>query len=417
MGLYLKIFFEAMRQALDSLWNNKLRTFLSLLGITIGIFCIIAVKSAVDSLQQNIVDGFNELGNDVIYLDKMPWNEDPGENYWKYAKRPNPSYEDYTKIKEKSNKAKQTAFVIFTGGRIVKYKNSAVSNAFIMGATNEYAEIQSLELEKGRTLSLAEYNSGSNKVVLGFKVAESLFGNVDPIGREVKLFGQSYQVMGVLKSEGENVFNFINFDDVLWVGYPNITRFVNTNDESTVGRMLCAKALPGVEMQDFKGELTGIIRSNRRLSPREDNNFSINELSMLSQVMESVFGVINIAGFIIGIFALIVGMFSVANIMFVSVKERTSIIGIKKAIGAKPFVILLEFLIESIVLCLIGGLIGLGLVYVILKIISSAIPFEMGISFANMVIGVFSSIIVGIIAGIIPAIRASGLDPVEAIRN
>ncbi|HMS99142.1 MAG TPA: ABC transporter permease [Saprospiraceae bacterium] len=417
MGLYLKIFFEAMRQALDSLWNNKLRTFLSLLGITIGIFCIIAVKSAVDSLQQNIVDGFNELGNDVIYLDKMPWNEDPGENYWKYAKRPNPSYEDYTKIKEKSKKAKQTAFVIFTGGRIVKYKNSSVSNAFIMGATNEYAEIQSLELEKGRTLSLAEYNSGSNKVVLGFKVAESLFGNVDPIGREVKLFGQSYQVMGVLKSEGENVFNFINFDDVLWVGYPNITRFVNTNDESTVGRMLCAKALPGVEMQDFKGELTGIIRSNRRLSPREDNNFSINELSMLSQVMESVFGVINIAGFIIGIFALIVGMFSVANIMFVSVKERTSIIGIKKAIGAKRFVILLEFLIESIVLCLIGGLIGLGLVFVILKIISSAIPFEMGISFANMVIGVLSSIIVGIIAGIIPAIRASGLDPVEAIRN
>ena len=417
MGLYLKIFFEAMRQALDSLWNNKLRTFLSLLGITIGIFCIIAVKSAVDSLQQNIVDGFNELGNDVIYLDKMPWNEDPGENYWKYAKRPNPSYEDYTKIKEKSKKAKQTAFVIFTGGRIVKYKNSSVSNAFIMGATNEYAEIQSLELEKGRTLSLAEYNSGSNKVVLGFKVAESLFFFFYPIGREVKLFGQSYQVMGVLKSEGENVFNFINFDDVLWVGYPNITRFVNTNDESTVGRMLCAKALPGVEMQDFKGELTGIIRSNRRLSPREDNNFSINELSMLSQVMESVFGVINIAGFIIGIFALIVGMFSVANIMFVSVKERTSIIGIKKAIGAKRFVILLEFLIESIVLCLIGGLIGLGLVFVILKIISSAIPFEMGISFANMVIGVLSSIIVGIIAGIIPAIRASGLDPVEAIRN
>lgn len=417
MGLYLKIFFEAMRQALDSLWNNKLRTFLSLLGITIGIFCIIAVKSAVDSLQQNIVDGFNELGNDVIYLDKMPWNEDPGENYWKYAKRPNPSYEDYLKIKEKSKKAKQTAFVIFTGGRIVKFKNNSVANAFIMGATNEYAEIQSLELEKGRTLSLAEYNSGSNKVVLGYKIAESLFGGIDPIGREVKLFGQSYQVMGVLKSEGENVFNFINFDDVLWIGYPNITRFVNTNDESSVGRMLCSKALPGVDMQDFKGELTGIVRSNRRLSPREDNNFSINELSMLSQVMESVFGVINIAGFIIGIFALVVGMFSVANIMFVSVKERTSIIGIKKAIGAKRFVILLEFLIESIVLCLIGGMVGLGLVYIILKIISAAIPFTMGISFTNMVIGVLSSIIVGIIAGIIPAIRASGLDPVEAIRS
>ncbi|MBK8699555.1 MAG: ABC transporter permease [Saprospiraceae bacterium] len=417
MGFYLKIFYESMRQAMDSLWNNKLRTFLSLLGITIGIFCIIAVKSAVDSLQQNIVEGFNELGNDVIYLDKMPWNEDPGQNYWKYAKRPNPSFGDYERIKEKSKNTKHVAFVIFTGGRVVKYKSNSVSNAFIMGSTYEYQEIQSLTLSKGRTLSQSEYHSASNKVILGYKVAESLFGSVDPVGREVKLFGQSYQVLGVLESEGDNVFNFINFDDVLWVGYPNITRFVNTTDESAVGRMLCAKAMPGTDMQDFKGELTGIVRANRRLSPREDDNFSINELSMLSQVMESIFGVINLAGFIIGVFALIVGMFSVANIMFVSVKERTNIIGIKKAIGAKRFVILLEFLIESVILCLIGGMIGLGLVYIILKIISSVIPFTMSISYTNMVIGVVSSIIVGIIAGIIPAIKASGLDPVEAIRN
>ena len=417
MGFYFKITFEAMRQAMDSLWNNKLRTFLSLLGITIGIFCIIAVKSAVDSLQQNIIDGFNELGNDVVYLDKMPWNENPDENYWKYAKRPNPSYKDYEKIKEKSKKAKDVAFVIFTGGRVVKYKSNAVSNAFIMGPTYEYAGIQSLQLDKGRSFTLSEYQSGGNKVVLGSKVASALFGGIEPVGREVKLFGQSYQVLGVLKSEGENVFNFINFDDVLWVSYPNVSRFVNTNDESMVGRMLCAKAQKGVEMSDFKGELTGIIRANRRLSPREDDNFSINELSMLAQVMDSVFGVINIAGFIIGIFALVVGMFSVANIMFVSVKERTNVIGIKKAIGAKRFVILLEFLIESIILCLLGGLIGLGLVYIILKIISTLIPFAMSISIFNLMLGLISSIIVGIIAGIIPAIKASGMDPVEAIRS
>jgi putative ABC transport system permease protein len=234
----------------------------------------------------------------------------------------------------------------------------------------------------------------------------------------VKLFGQTYTVLGVLKSEGENMFNFLNFDDVLWVSYPNITRFVNTNDNSNVGRMLCAKIMPNVDINDAKGELTGIVRARRHITPRAEDNFSINELSMLSEVMDKVFGVINAAGFFIGFFALIVGMFSVANIMFVSVKERTSIIGIKKAIGAKSSVVLLEFLIESVVLCIIGGLVGIAMVYGVLKLVSMAFPsFPMMLSIANIIIGVTVSVIVGIIAGIIPAIKASKMDPVEAIRS
>lgn len=416
MKVYIKIIYEAFRQAIESLWNNKLRTFLSLLGITIGIFCIITVKSAVNSLEDNIIKGFNELGSDVVYIEKQPWNENPDENYWKYAQRPNPSYNDFEKIKEKSKNTLYCSYVIFTGGRVVKYKSSSVANAFIMGTTPDYQRIQALEVVKGRVFTQNEYN-GSNKVVLGSKVAESLFGLVEPVGREVKLFGQSYQVLGVLKSEGENMFNFINFDDVLWITYPNITRFVNTNDDSQVGKMLNAKALPGVEMDDFKGELTGILRAERRLTPKEKDNFSINELSLLSQVLESVFGVMNVAGFIIGIFSLIVGMFSVANIMFVSVKERTSIIGIKKAIGAKNFIVLMEFLIESIILCIIGGAIGLIFVFGVLKAVTAITDFEMTVSLENILIGVITSIIVGIIAGIIPAIKASKMDPVEAIRS
>jgi putative ABC transport system permease protein len=418
LTLFIKIIFEAMRQALDSLWNNKLRTFLSLLGITIGIFCIISVKSAVDSLEKNIVDGFKELGNDVIYIDKNPWNEDPEENWWKYQKRPNPSFEDYEAIEKRSKKTSTASFVIFTGGHVVKYKSNAVSNAFIMGATYDYSEIKPVEFEKGRGFTQTEHSSGSNKLVLGYKVADALFGNVDPIGREVKLFGQTFSVLGVLKSEGENMFNFLNFDDVLWISYPTITRFVNTNDESQVGRMLCAKVMPNTDISEAKGELTGILRANRRIPPRTDDNFSINELSMLSEVLDKVFGVINIAGFFIGFFALVVGMFSVANIMFVSVKERTSIIGIKKAIGAKSSVVLLEFLIESIVLCIIGGLIGIAMVYGVLKLVSMAFPsFPMVLSIANILLGVSVSIAVGIIAGIIPAVKASNMDPVEAIRS
>lgn len=417
MSLAFKIFWESLLQALGSLRSNKLRTFLSLLGITIGIFCIIAVKSAVDSLQSNIVEGFNELGSDVIYLDKMPWNEDPGQNYWKYAKRPDPSMEDYKAIKNKSKLAEDASYTVFTGGRTIKHMSSSVSNAFIMGSTFEYASIQNMKIARGRYLTSHENETGANKVILGYKVYNELFPSIDGIGREVKLFGQDFQVIGSLESEGDNAFNFINFDDVIWMGFNTVKKYVNTKDESNVGRMLNIKAAKGVEMEELKGEIATIIRSERRLRPLEKDNFSLNELSLLSQVLDSVFKVLNLAGFIIGIFALVVGMFSVANIMFVSVKERTSIIGIKKAIGAKRLVILTEFLIEAVILCLIGGAIGLLLVFVALKVISLAIPFAMSMSLMNMVIGVIASVGVGIVAGILPALKASGMDPVEAIRS
>ena len=416
MIVFFKIVWESLQQALGSLRGNKLRTFLSLLGITIGIFCIITVKSAVDSLQANIVQGFNELGSDVIYLDKMPWNEDPGENYWKYAKRPDASYEDYTAIKKKSKLTENTSYTIFTGGRTVKHLTNSVSNAFIMGSTFEYASIQNLKIAEGRYFSTNEYETGANKVILGYKVYNELFKSLDGVGREVKLFGQDFQVIGYMESEGDNAFNFLNFDDVIWMGFNTVKKYVNVKDESTVGRMLNVKAVNGTEMAELKGEIASIIRSVRRLKPMEGDNFALNELSMLAEVLDKVFSVLNIAGFIIGIFALVVGMFSVANIMFVSVKERTSIIGIKKALGAKRYIILMEFLIEAIILCIIGGLIGLTLVFIILKIISMLIPFAMTMSLTNMAIGVFSSIIVGIISGILPALQASGMDPVEAIR-
>lgn len=413
----LKITYESIIQAIDSMAANKLRTFLSLLGITIGIFCIIAVKSAVDSLEANIKEGFNELGTDVIYLDKMPWNEDPGQNYWKYAKRPNPSYSDYEAILAKSKKAENASFTIFTGGKTVKFRSSAVSNTFIMGTTYEYQDIQNLDIVKGRYFTTSEYSAGANKIILGATIASTLFGSIEPVGREVKLFGQTYNVVGVLKPEGDNLFNFINFDEVLWVPFTNVKRFVNTNDDSMAGRLLNIKAKKDIDLEVLKGEITGIIRANRKLSPLTDNNFAMNEINMLSQVLDSVFGVINIAGLAIGIFALIVGMFSVANIMFVSVKERTSIIGIKKALGAKSFIVLMEFLIEAIILCLLGGLIGLALVYIILTGISTVIPFKMTLSLSNMAVGVTVSIFVGIISGFIPALRASNMSPVEAIRS
>jgi len=417
MKVLIKIIYESIRQALQSLVGNKLRTFLSLLGITIGIFCIIVVKSAVDSLENSIKSSFNELGSDVIYVQTMPWGEDPNQNFWKYAKRPEPSFKDFNSISEKSRLSEFTAYTVFTGGKTIKYKSSSVSNAFIMGATFDYKDIQNIDIENGRYFTQQEYNLGSNKIILGYQVAQALFNTLDPVGKEVKLFGQKYVVIGVLKSEGDNMFNILNYDEVMWVSFNNLKRFVNTNENSNVGKLLSIKARPNSDVEELKGELTSILRASRRLKPTEDENFALNELSMLSQVLDAVFGVMNLVGFLIGAFALIVGMFSVANIMFVSVKERTNIIGIKKALGAKRSIILLEFLIESIILCLIGGLMGLVFVIIVLKVISNLIPFEMFLSTTNVLIGIISSIVVGIISGIIPAIIASMLDPVVAMRG
>jgi putative ABC transport system permease protein len=412
----VKIFYESINQALQSLAANKLRTFLSLLGITIGIFCIIAVKSAVDSLQEGIVSGFNELGSDVIYVDKMPWSEDPGQNFWKYTRRPDPSQKDFERIKARSKLAQNASYAVFTGGKTVKYGSSSVENAFIMGTTPEYQEIQNLEIPRGRYFTPNEILNGANKLVLGFKVAEKLFTREDPVGKYVKLFGQKFQVVGILKEEGDNVFNFINFDEVLWVSFNTMKKYVNTGENSNIGKMLNVQAQPGVDLADLKSEVTGILRASRRLKPAEDDNFALNELSTLTSVLDSVFGVLNLVGFFIGIFSLIVGMFSVANIMFVSVKERTNIIGIKKALGAKRYIILLEFLIEATILCIIGGAIGIFLVWGIMELISLVIPFDMYLTLTNVMIGVLVSVLVGILSGIIPAFQAAKLDPVDAIR-
>lgn len=415
--VFVKIFYESALQALASLTGNKLRTFLSLLGITIGIFCIIAIKSSVDSLEDNILDGFEELGKDVIYVDKIPWNEDPGQNYWKYAKRPDPSFRDFEIIKEKSKYADKTSFTIFTGGRTVKYGSSSVSDAYIMGTTPDYADIQGVSVEQGRGFTQVEYANGSNKLVLGSAVAESLFNTIDPVGKEVKLFGQKYQVIGVIKAEGDNPFNFINFDEVMWVTYNNVRRFVNVSDKSMVGKLLNVKAREDIGTKELKGEVASLLRRSRRLKPIEENNFALNEMSTLATVIQGVTGALNVAGGIIGFFSLVIGMFSVANIMFVSVKERTNIIGIKKAIGAKHYFILLEFLVEAVILCLIGGLFGLVFVWGALTAVSRLADFPMSLSVYNIALGLGISILVGILSGIIPALMASRLDPVVAMRG
>lgn len=415
-----RILSESIAQAMQQLVGNKLRSFLSLLGITIGIFCIIGVFSAVDSLENNIRSSFDKLGQDVVYLDKISWAEDPGRNFYKYLRRPAVTFGDYKVIKERSKLAENTAFYTGIGRRVAKFRSTSVERAYLFAVTLEFADVFNTEMGKGRFFSPSEYQYGSNKVVLGAEVAEALFGSLDPIGKTIKVSGRNLEVIGVLEKSGESIVNVMNFDPVLMITYQLGRKMANLTNRNQMfsNTSVAIKAVSGVSTAFLKDEVTGILRGHRRLKPAEADNFSLNELSILSGILDGFFNVLNILGIFIGGFATLVGMFSVANIMFVSVKERTRIIGIKKALGAKSAYILLEFLIESITLCILGGIVGLVLILGVLQVLSSQFDsFEFVLSMGNVLLGVVLSVVIGVLAGMIPALQAARMDPVEAMRR
>lgn len=418
MTTILKIFTESVNQALQQLFSNKLRSFLSLLGVTIGIFCIIGVQAAVDSLEDNIRGSFDKLGDDVVYVTKFSWAEDPGQNYWKWMRHPNPSYKDYKALVKNLRYADLVSYHVVLGLKTIKYRSNSVENAAVVGATYEYDEMLNFEYEKGRYFSQSEYNYGSNKCVLGYTIADELFGSIEPIGKKVKVLGRTLEVIGVLKGTGDDLVSVMNFDEVILVSYELAKNMANLKSNNAFGNaLLSVKAAEGVGLDQIKDDITGSLRAHRRLKPLEDNNFAMNNLSLLTGILDSIFDVISLVGFVIGIFAILIGVFSVANIMFVSVKERTNIIGIKKALGAKRYMILLEFLVESVLLCILGGAIGLLLVQIIIKVLSNVLEFEMYLSLDNILVGVIWSLGIGILSGVIPAYQAASMDPVEAIRS
>lgn len=402
--------------ALQELWKNKLRTFLSLFGITIGIFCIIGVLATVNSLEQNIQNEVKSLGSNTLYVDKWDYSAGGGPNFpwWKYVNRPYPKYEELGQIKERTPSAKYAAFKIDVSD-ILEYDNYQLSGINIYGVSEEFNKIQPFDLAAGRYLSEMDFNLGSPTGVIGYEAAEKLFLAPErAIGKMIDCRGKKVLIAGVIKKQGKTMIGGWQFDQSLIVSY----RFArNIMDEKKADPLILVQGRDDISSKAVKDELTGTMRAIRKLTPTKEDDFTLNDINDFSDAISTAFSSLNIGGWAIAALSLIVGMFGVANIMFVSVRERTSQIGLKKAIGAKKRIILTEFLLESAFLCIIGGLIGLTLVFILTKILTQALDFPVFISTSYMLLAIGICIVVGIIAGFVPARQAARMDPVVAIRS
>lgn len=414
MLVYLRLLKESLGFAMNALRNNKLRTLLSLLGVTIGIFSIIAVLAAVDSLDRKITKDLSSLDKNTIYLMKFSFG--PSEiPQWKREQFPNVKYDEYTYMKGTMTNTDQMAYQIFTRRESIKFDSKTVSDINIVPVSHEFIDIQGLEFEKGRFYNESEANSGVAVIVLGNEIAKSLFEDAEPIGKNVRLYGKRFTVIGVLKKEGAGLFG--NSDDTSAYIPVNFVRQLFGDNNTSLTNVIIFKPEKGVDMDAYKGEISQKLRSFRGVKAGEIDNFFINVFSGFTDLIDGILVQMNIVGWIISGFSLLVGGFGIANIMFVSVKERTNLIGIQKSLGAKNRFILFQFLFEAIILSVIGGIIGLLLVWIISVILTKTLDFEFVLSAGNIILGTGLAAVIGLISGILPAISASKLDPVEAIRT
>lgn len=412
------MFFTLLKEnfffAVTALWASRLRTFLSLGGITIGILAIISVFTIVDSLEHNIRSSIESLGKNVIFIQKWPWTFEENFPWWKYVNRPVSSLQESNELRKRIHDAEAVAFQV-SFRKTVKAENNSIENVSVSGVSHDYGKINAMNIAEGRYFSEVESGAGVNVCLLGYNVAKGLFGQfVSPVSSTIKISGQTLKVIGVFNKQGEDLFGN-SMDDKILLPVNYVAKLVDLRNEN-LDPLILVKGRPGVSNEQLKDELMGAMRGIRRLKPNSEADFALNEIQLLSRDFDVMFGIIGTAGWIIGGFSILVGGFGIANIMFVSVKERTNLIGIQKALGARNYSILMQFLFESVLLSMAGGVVGLLIVAVLAPQVGNWFSMEVFLSRSNVILGLTVSFLIGIISGFIPAYEASQLDPVEAIR-
>ncbi|HKK42956.1 MAG TPA: ABC transporter permease [Bacteroidales bacterium] len=411
--MFLRLLKESFLFGLSSIYVNKLRTFLSLFGITIGIVSIISVFTILDWMEKAIRDNISSLGDNVLYVTKWPWGINTNLQWWDIIKWPAVSKSDYQAVLNKSTKAKYACLTVVQPEPI-KYRKNLASDINIYAVSNDFENIRSFEIEDGRYFSPEEIASGRNEIILGAVLAERLFDNVNPVGKQVTVAGKRTTVIGVFTKEGKGGIGDNGMDDMAVIPLNFGKTFINMKN-MFLNSTLMIKAKDGISAQDLSDETTMILRAARRLRPDMNDDFSINRASVISQSFDSVFAGINMGGWVIGGFAILVGGFGIANIMFVSVRERTNQIGIQKALGAKKFFILQQFLVESVLLSIIGGLLGVFFIFIATIVVNYAYEMQIHLTLGNTMLAIFISGFIGVVAGYAPAYSAARMNPVDAI--
>ena len=416
--IILKLVLESVRFAWNALLANLLRTTLSLLGVTIGVFAIIAVFTLVDSLERNIKESLSFLDACNLDIRRFPYDFGSNQPWWEYLKRPYTNYEEYEFLKK--NLKNDLGITIFadTDGETITHESSSFNDATLCGIAYSHQDVydMSSDIEFGRYYTEQEARDGKNLALVGYLVAKKLFPRGNAIGKTVKIQGLKFTVIGTLVEEGESVFGDSGHDEDVYVPYHAFKKMFYSGRNRGVETLVSVKGRPDdIGLVELQAEITGLLRTKRGLRPKQKDNFSVNRQDAIMNIIGSTFDVIGIAGWAIGGFSILVGGFGIANIMFVSVRERTNIIGIQKSLGAKNYFILFQFLFEAIFLSLIGGGIGIGMVY-LLSLVSLG-NLDLVLTLGNTMLGFGVAGIIGVVSGIIPALVAARLDPVVAIRT
>lgn len=401
---------ESLFTALRAINANKLRSILTTLGIVIGITSVTAMATVINGIEQEFENDMSELGADVLYIEKWPWNRGPGFKWWKYINRPDIT-EDLVEVIDKRSKFAVATVPVANTSRTVRFNDKTLSGVPVQGSSAKYPDVFSVDLQSGRYFSDLEDRGGRQVCVIGATVASELFPVEEPIGKYVRLSGVRMRVIGVLEKKGSGAESQESEDRQIHIPF---TAFKNNFGVSRRSISVRVKIANSEYVEDARDELTGIVRAARKLEAKEENNFEINEQKTLREQLAPVKLTIYLIGIFLTALSLLVGGIGVMNIMFVSVKERTKEIGIRKAVGAKRRTILLQFMIEAITICLIGGAIGVLIAMALIGAISLILPAALPVS--TVIIAFLICVLVGVIFGMAPAWSAAKAEPIEALR-
>lgn len=401
---------ESMRMAAAAIRSNKTRGILTTLGIIIGIVAVVTTMTVANGLGNNFKESISSIGSDVLYVSRMPWIITG--NFFEFRNRPVVTYKESEKLEHRLHSA--LAINPTTGTtKNVKYRSTVLENMPIVGTTDKQMQVSAAVPEMGRFLTPLDVRYKSYVCVIGSEVRERLFKNIDPLNKKINIGRFNYRIIGVMEKQGSaGFFGGPNFDRRIFIP---ITTFIHAYGGNNRGFDIEVKAPSQEAMADFKFELVGEMRKVRKLTPHEKDNFSINTMDTLMSAYNNIMGVVVLIGTIITSISLFVGGIGVMNIMFVSVTERTREIGIRKAIGAKRRSILIQFLMESSGICLVGGLIGVALSFAVASLINKLL-LPASVSLPIVAIALLVSVATGVLSGIIPAYRASRLNPIDALR-